>query len=53
MAGIILVTKPPFLFPTPTDNPNNATKFEEIFNDYLNRPYELYNIQSKFAQSRY
>ena len=28
MAGIILVTKPPFLFPTPTDNPKNATKFE-------------------------
>ena len=48
MAGIILVTKPPFLFPSPTDNPKNATKFENFFNDYLNRPYELYNIHSKF-----
>ena len=48
MAGIILVTKPPFLFPSPTDNPKNATKFENFFNDYLNRPYELYNIHSKY-----
>ena len=43
MAGIILVTKPPFLFP-PQVNSNGTTS---LFRDYLDRNYVMYNLNSK------
>ena len=44
MAGIILVTKPPFLFP-PQVNSNGTNS---LFCDYLNRNYVMYNLNSKY-----
>ena len=43
MAGIVLVTKPPFLFP-PSDTPPNAT-MTNIIEDYLDRNYVLYDFK--------
>ena len=44
MAGIILVTKPPFLFP-PQVNSNGTNS---LFRDYLDRNYIMYNLNSKY-----
>ena len=44
MAGIILVTKPPFLFP-PQVNSNGTNS---LFRDYLDRNYVMYNLNSKY-----
>ena len=43
MAGIVLVTKPPFLFP-PSDTPPNAT-MTNVIEDYLDRNYVLYDFK--------
>ena len=42
MAGIVLVTKPPFLFP-PSNTPN--VTMTNVIEDYLNRNYVLYDFK--------
>ena len=42
MSGIILVTKPPFLFP-PSENINATVT--SLIDDYFNRNYVLYDLK--------
>ena len=44
MVGIILVTKPPFLFP-PSDETNST--MTDVIDDYLNRNYVMYDLKIK------
>ena len=53
MVGIILVTKPPFLFPEPSGDPN--VTFTSIIDDYLDRDFVLYDLKGEswfYIQSR-
>ena len=48
MAGIILVTKPPFLFPP--ENHYNSTALKNILGNYLDRKFVLYDLRGKFIK---
>ena len=49
MAGIILVTKPPFLFPP--ENHYNSTALKNVLGDYLDRKFVLYDLRGKFLKN--
>ena len=50
MAGIVLVTKPPFLFPStmPAENltENTSNILSPLVNDYLDRDFEIFQLPS-------